>query len=355
MNSALLAKWSWRFGVEKTSWWRILIGVKCGFGASEWRAIWREGASGLSVWKWIVIESSCFWEFGYLDPGGGWVSFWSDVWSQRGCLSVQFPRIAAAARSPGARVCDYFSLLNRSRWRIPLRTDLRGGAEQERRRLMQLLEAEPTTVISEGPPCLVWPLESSGNFSVRSLARMLIKRRFPGCVSFPAEAVWLRHVPTKVSCLVWKVAHESLATVDKLRQRGFQMPNRCVLCFADCESIQHLFWRCPFASQVWSFFSSRLSLLGPFPLDAKGFLWAWKGLNCDACFAPCVRMLAHSVLWVLWSERNNRIFRDKIDELQAVIHRIVFWVGLWGSVGGLISPDILVRWQRVCGMQREPD
>ncbi|CAN1299874.1 hypothetical protein LINPERPRIM_LOCUS24357 [Linum perenne] len=95
----------------------------------------------------------------------------------------------------------------------------------------------------------------------------------------------------------------------------FSMPNRCVMCGADSESVHHIFWLCPFACEVWSFFSSRFSLLGSLPINAKGFMWAWKGLNCEASLRPCVKLLVHSVLWVLWSERNTRIFQDKSDDL----------------------------------------
>ncbi|CAN1815013.1 hypothetical protein LINPERHAP1_LOCUS27291 [Linum perenne] len=313
-------------------------------------------SSGWSVWRWIVSESSWFWEFGYVDPGGGWVSFWFDFWVPGVCLSEEFPRVAAAAQLPGAKVCDYFcSVQDRYQWQIPMSTVLRGGAEQERRRLMQLLESRPLPVLVEGPSALVWPLEASGRFSVKSLARNLINRGFEGCCSFPADMVWTRHIPTKVGCLVWKVAHESLATVDMLRRRGILMSNKCVLCCADCESVQHLFWQCSFSCQVWSFFSSRLSLLGPFPIDAKGFLWAWKCLNCERRFEPCVKVLAHNVIWVLWTERNSRIFRDRLDDIGAVVYRIAYWVGLWCTVGGLISQEVLSSWLLLTRFVREPD
>ncbi|CAN1816063.1 Putative ribonuclease H protein At1g65750 [Linum perenne] len=343
MNSALLAKWAWRFGKERTAWWRQLIVDKCGSGVSEWRPFWKRSTSGWSVWRWIVTESLCLWEFGYVDPGGGWVSFWFDFWVSGVCLSEKYPRVVVAAQSQGAWVSDYLCPLDRSQWRIPMTTTLRGGAERERRDLMQFLDAIPESVLSEGPATLNWPLEKSGCFTVRSLARRIIKRSFEGCVEFPTEVVWASHVPTKVSCLVWKVAHESLATVDKLRLRGLSMPNRCVMCCADGESVRHLFWTCQFAREVWSFFSSRLSVFGPLPIDAKGFLWAWKGLNCDNPFEPCFRILVHSVLWVLWSERNSRIFRDRSDNVQAVVSRIAYWVGLWCRVGGLIHSDVLSR------------
>ncbi|CAN1759578.1 hypothetical protein LINPERHAP1_LOCUS7193 [Linum perenne] len=316
---------------------------------------WNRNSSGWSVWKWIVKESPCFWEFGYVDPGGGWVSFWYDFWVPGCCVSESYPRVAAAARSSGALLCDYFFPVDRSRWQIPFVTVLRGGADLERRQLFQFLDTVPGPILTAGPAMMRWPLEISGSFSVRSLARALIKRRFVGLADFPAEMVWTRHVPIKVSCLVWKVAHERLATIDRLRQRGLSMPNRCVLCGAESESVRHIFWLCPFASEVWSFFSSRLSLLGPFPIAAKDFLWAWKGLNCLDMFSPCVKLLVHSVLWVLWTERNNRIFRDRIDNLRGVVSRIAFWVGLWGRIGGTISDQLLSRWLDRCRFGREPD
>ncbi|CAN1229314.1 hypothetical protein LINPERPRIM_LOCUS3124 [Linum perenne] len=267
MNSALLAKWAWRFGTERTAWWRQLIVDKCGSGVSEWRPFWKRSTSGWSVWRWIVTESLCFWEFGYVDPGGGWVSFWFDFWVSGVCLSEKYPRAVAAAQSQGAWVSDYLCPLDRSQWRISMTTTLRGGAKRERRDLMQFLDAISEPMLSEGPATLTWPLEKSGCFTVRSLARTIIKRRFEGCVEFQMEVVWASHIPTKVSCLVWKVAHESLATVDKLRLRSMSMPNRCVMCCADGESVRHLFWTCPFAREVWSFFSSRLSVFGPLPID----------------------------------------------------------------------------------------
>ncbi|CAN1343283.1 Putative ribonuclease H protein At1g65750 [Linum perenne] len=333
MNSALLAKWCWRFGMERTSWWRELIVSKCGVGESIWRMSWNRDTSGWSVWRWIVKESFCFWKYGYVDPGGGWVAFWVDFWVPGVCLSDRYPRVAAAARSLGAYVCDYFCL-DRSSWEIPLTTTLRGGAEQESLHLLQFLEARQRPILSAGPAVLNWPLETSGCFSVRSLTKALIKNQFEGCANFPEEVVWARHVPTKVSCLVWKVAHERLATIDILRRRGFSMPNRCVMCGTDSESVRHIFWLCPFACEVWSFFSSRLSLSGSMPFNAMGFLWAWKGLNCEASLRPCVKILVHSVMWVLWNERNTRIFQDKSDDLGGVVSRIAYWVGLWCKVGG---------------------
>ncbi|CAN1220450.1 Putative ribonuclease H protein At1g65750 [Linum perenne] len=214
---------------------------------------------------------------------------------------------------------------------------------------MEMLEDLPTTsVVSEGPPSLTWPLERSGAFTVRSLARELILQKFPGVNYFPSKVIWMRHIPTKVAGFVWQVVHGRISTIDNLIRRGMMIPNRCVMCGADAESIFHLFRECEFATQVWSIFSSRLSVFGPFPRSLKEWLWAWKGLNCGLDFEPCFKMLLHGVLWGLWGERNNRVFRDLEMEPREVAYRIAYLVGRWCVVGGLLDRERLGEWVGVC-------
>ncbi|CAN1807687.1 Putative ribonuclease H protein At1g65750 [Linum perenne] len=69
LNLALLCKWVWRYGVERTTWWRRLVDEKCGTGLSEWQPRWEFRSAGCSVWKWIVHHSSVFWHYGHIDPG----------------------------------------------------------------------------------------------------------------------------------------------------------------------------------------------------------------------------------------------------------------------------------------------
>ncbi|CAN1344297.1 Putative ribonuclease H protein At1g65750 [Linum perenne] len=348
MNSALLCKWIWRFGVERGAWWRHLVVLKCGEDRSSLVAGWSLTSAGWSVWRWIVQSNPCFWESGYIDPGGGGVSFWFDFWVRGVRLCEVFPRIVACALSPDALVFDYCSDVDRSQWRIPLRRRLRGGAERERVALMEMLNNLPPILLTTGPPCVVWPLDKSGVFSVRSLARVLIHRKFPGMDLFPSHFIWARLVPTKVAGFIWQVAHERVSTIDNLIRRGMMIPNRCAMCGKDAESITHLFRECSFASQVWFRFSSRLSVFGPFPLSTQDWFWAWKGMNCSSTFSPCIKVLLHGVLWGLWGERNNRVFRDEESSPRAVIFRIAFMVGRWCSVGGKLGIHSFGDWMKVC-------
>ncbi|CAN1753324.1 Putative ribonuclease H protein At1g65750 [Linum perenne] len=349
MNLALLGKWTWRFGMERNAWWRNLMVIKCGRGRSDWYATWDGSPSGWSVWKWIVKDSANLWKYGHIDPGGGWVSFWFDFWVSGGrCLSDLFPRVAAAAQSLDALMCDLYSFVDRS-WDIPIRWQLRGGAEAERLGLLVYLQACSPALQTFGPPSIVWHLETSGSFSVRSSARELIHSKFGGHDDFPSDVIWNIQVPTKVAGFLWQVAHGNISTIDNLMRRGLSIPNRCVMCEQDSESIWHLFWSCPFASQVWMFFSSRLSLLGPFPFGIQEFFRAWKGLNCRRRVRPGVQVLLHAILWLIWSERNNRIFRDKREDWKELTTRVAYRVSRWCVVGGSLAKQDLPQWLLLFG------
>ncbi|CAN0863474.1 hypothetical protein LINGRAHAP2_LOCUS8700, partial [Linum grandiflorum] len=91
-------------------------------------------------------------------------------------------------------------------WNIPLSTTLRGGARRELDNLLALLDGLPKECITAGPACVVWPLETSSTFSVRSMRSKMIRESFPGVVDFPATTVWNSIVPTKVQGFLWTEA-----------------------------------------------------------------------------------------------------------------------------------------------------
>ncbi|CAN1244544.1 hypothetical protein LINPERPRIM_LOCUS6144 [Linum perenne] len=101
-----------------------------------------------------------------------------------------------------------------------------------------------------------------------------------------------------------------MPTIDNLQRKGFCLANKRVLCSSDTETVDHLFLRCSFASEVWTRVSSNNSLHEPFSSSIKEFIQRWKRLNCSSSFSSALKVLLHAVFWFLWKERKDRIFRD---------------------------------------------
>ncbi|CAN0859972.1 Putative ribonuclease H protein At1g65750 [Linum grandiflorum] len=221
VNSSLLGKWVWRFAVERNAWWRSLMVKKCGVGVSEWQPYWNFQSAGLSIWRWIVKESSIFWKYGLLDPGGGNnVSFWHDVWFESRSLASRFPRIKAASQFMNC-LNDAFSWRgNEIVWCIRLRGQLRGGALDEWESFVNYLNNIPIGTISVGPAFVIWPFASNGLFTVKSFGHELRRTTFVGIRNFPASFIWNKMVPSKIQCFTWQVFHGKIATMDNLQRKA---------------------------------------------------------------------------------------------------------------------------------------
>ncbi|CAN0927093.1 Putative ribonuclease H protein At1g65750, partial [Linum grandiflorum] len=346
LNLGLLGKCVWRYATERSAWWRRLIVAKCGVGPSSWQPVWGMRSVGRSVWKWIVLYSSIFWSHGFIDPGGGLCNFWSDYWIQGVRLSSLYPRIAAASQSLGSSVSDLCSFGETRIWSIPLRFDLRGGALEEWLRFLSHLNSIPTEHITAGPASIVWPLEASGVFSVKSLRGALSDQVFRGIGDFPSDVIWVHFVPSKIQCFIWMVYNKKIATIDNLQRRGFHLAGRCALCFNHSESVNHIFLEYEYTRQIWSRLNSALSIYGPFHNDVVGFFSAWKCMNCLPCFQIVMKCIVHALCWSVWLERNHRMFRDDFHSPLQTFSKIIWMVGNWLVSWSLMSRDMVSSWFR---------
>ncbi|CAL1377275.1 unnamed protein product [Linum trigynum] len=221
-NQALLCKWWWRFARERDSWWRELISYKFPNDVSEWMKDKIDGPLGLSTWMHILKLKNLFWRFTRIDPGAGAdTSFWFDRWVTGGPLDVEFPRIVTAAEEPCCRVADVFQNADGNvTWDIPLKFTLRGGAERERIKLLDILHNLPSDFLCAGPSRLVWEPSINSGFTANSMYKELIKERYPSSPDFPFKFVWRAAVPFKVCVFMWIVVQKKVLTHDALEKRG---------------------------------------------------------------------------------------------------------------------------------------
>ncbi|XP_020596163.1 uncharacterized protein LOC110036134 [Phalaenopsis equestris] len=98
----------------------------------------------------------------------------------------------------------------------------------------------------------------------------------------------------------------ALLTDDILKLKGLRRPSCCYLCNDFEESLDHLFFQCPFSQQVWF-----------------GLLDQLKDLKLDGTLSICwldwyeakLSIILCIVAWFLWISRNQA----KFDEIQLVV------------------------------------
>ncbi|CAN1252848.1 hypothetical protein LINPERPRIM_LOCUS8165, partial [Linum perenne] len=278
---------------------------------------------------------------------GGVCAFWFDYWARGVRLASEFPRIAAAAQFLDVFVYDVVSFTDRRTWNIPLRFQLCGGALAEWYRLLLYLASIPREQFSEGPSFICWTPQSDGRLSVTSLRRILVTNKFSGHKDFPSDVIWQPAVPSKIACLCWKLFFKKVATLDNLQKNGFSLANRCVLCSSNFETVDHLFLACKFASDIWTLLSSLLSIHGPLSSSIMGFIHGWKGMNCLSSFSSAMDVLMHAVLWFIWKERNDQIFKDSASNSVFTFRKIWFTVDDWLLVDGRFFTLKLSAWRLV--------
>jgi hypothetical protein len=114
---------------------------------------------------------------------------------------------------------------------------------------------------------------------------------------------------------IWTLAHRGILIGENLRRRGWEGPSRCPLCCQEEKTTDHLLLGYPYAMEVW-----QLSLgLGAFtptlPQETNALLWNWHSLcpfqtTKQGQLSTLWRMLPKFILWKIWIEKNNRLFRE---------------------------------------------
>ncbi|CAL1361150.1 unnamed protein product [Linum trigynum] len=119
--------------------------------------------------------------------------------------------------------------------------------------------------------------------------------------------LWEANIPPKLKVFVWQLFHRILPTTEALREKEVPVLPRCPVCWAESETMEHLFLDCPVARTLWEY--SGLDFLGEglprhtFPLFLKKLL--------SRVSDPSMLMAVVAILWRIWRSRNWVVFEGK--------------------------------------------
>ncbi|GJX27687.1 RNA-directed DNA polymerase, eukaryota [Tanacetum coccineum] len=126
------------------------------------------------------------------------------------------------------------------------RVHQRGGVEQDQFNELSALVHDVSLIPMSDR--WKWDLESSGDFSVASVRKIIDDKSLSDVDS---KTRWIKYVPIKVNVHAWKVKTDSLPTRFNVSRRGIDIDSiMCAICDNGVETSRHLFFYCCMVRQI---------------------------------------------------------------------------------------------------------
>ncbi|VFQ62913.1 unnamed protein product, partial [Cuscuta campestris] len=211
--------------------------------------------------------------------------------------------------------------------------------------LLRQLRLEPPSLVSDHVDIPVWTLSTDGKFTLASAKELLRPRRVDDVEDTVFKRCWQRHLPWKMSFLVWRVLERRLPTDDVLTRFGLALPSRCLCCSSPGrETITHIFYQGSMAQRVWTYFTESARIMGAHhSLRSVVSIW-WAERPRSRMLSFLFHRLPMIILWELWTHYAACKYGDARPNFARIIFRVATAVSQciyrrWPS-GGLLPP----RW-----------
>ncbi|XP_038993013.1 uncharacterized protein LOC120116661 [Hibiscus syriacus] len=142
------------------------------------------------------------------------------------------------------------------------------------------------------------------------------------------KIVWFpMHIP-KHSLISWMAFLDRLLTRERLNRIGLITDCKCIFYDDHLETRDHIFLLCPMATSIWKNVFS-LSGLHFYPCPWDTFCarasTTWKG---KSMLTLILKLSFNATIYLLWEERNKRMFQGRSKNAQELFHDIRDIIGL---------------------------
>jgi hypothetical protein len=139
------------------------------------------------------------------------------------------------------------------------------------------------------------------------------------------DLAWHHQVPLKVSIFAWWLLRDRLPTRANLAARGI-LQTEAALCAAGCgqvETADHLFMSCSSFVSLWQLVRHWIGFAGADTNNVVDhFVQFIRMTGAGKAKRSFLQLIWLLVTWVLWNERNNRLFNNVITDVPKLLDKI---------------------------------
>lgn len=245
--------------------------------------------------------------------------FWEDRWLDGRSIQGLAPSIANMVNLTIRKHRTVAQALLGHSWILDIEGRLEDVSILEFLRLWDTLQ--PIQLSQDEIDSVLWQWEPSGCYSAKSAYRAF----FVGSIGFPcAKAIWKARAPLKCKIFLWLAIRRRCWTADRLQRRGLVNQGVCVFCGHGQETIDHILVGCAVTGQVWARFLRQVGFRAAAPIGQTTLQDHWiSARNSEAKHRrkeldSCIILVS----WMIWKERNQRIFKNVTTPINQFLIRI---------------------------------
>ena len=254
-----------------------------------------------------------------LGDGTG-VRFWCDRWLDGRSICDLAPHLFQAVgkrRRHSRTVAD--ALFNR-RWVRDIKGILSVDVISDYLRIWDALQG--VSIQPGVQDVFVWKWTASGQYSASSAYRAFFLGR---TALHGASQLWKTRAPGRCKFFGWLVLQRRCWTSDRLARFGLQNAGACAFCDQHEETVEHLLLQCPYSREVWFKLlrMGGLQRLMPQPDSSLADWWVSSRKLVPKTMRKGFDSVVLLIMWILWKERNARVFQQSSSSAGMVVQRIV--------------------------------
>jgi len=258
--------------------------------------------------------------------------FWTDRWIQGRSIKDLAPALLAAVRPRAQRQRTVAEGLSNRAWVRDITGALTVQVIIEYLQIWNLVENQAIIDLAEDR--FIWKWTADHCFTTASAYRAFFigQHPIPG-----AKLLRKTKAPGRCKFFVWLVLHDRCWTNARRKRHNLQDDDSCGACFQLSETISHILVGCVYAREVWSNLLRRWNWLR-LAVGLSTHLeftdwWSWSRKQVYGDDRKAFDTLLVLVVWLLWKERNNRIFQNSNMLASDLVLRIIEEGKAWAYAG----------------------